>query len=83
MCMQGGWEAVVLPVFYLCMYSLRASVNWFMRESDRGEVVRRVGVSVTTSRRMCLTATASSRATMCSQPAAGSTRTRASWVLGR
>ena len=49
MCMQGGWEAVVLPVFYLYMYSLRASVNWSMRESDRGEVVRRVGVSVTTS----------------------------------
>ena len=32
MCMQGGWEAVVLPVFYLCMGSLHASVSWSMRE---------------------------------------------------
>ena len=58
-------------------------MSWSMRESDRGEVVRRVGVSLTTSRRMCLTATASFRLTICSPPAAGSPRTRASWVLGR
>ena len=60
-----------------------SAVSWSKRDSDWGEVARRVGVSLTTSRRMCLTATASSRVTMCSQPTAGSPRTRASWVLGR
>jgi hypothetical protein len=33
----------------------RPAVNWCASEPDRGEVVRRVSVSLATDRRMCLT----------------------------